>query len=213
MPGNAPLSILLHDGLLLVLDKPSGLLAVPGRGEHLADCLALRAQALFPQALVVHRLDRDTSGVLVMALDLETQQALSRQFEERQVEKVYVAVVAGQVAGDAGEIDLPLAKDFSQTLPPRHRVDHERGRPAVTRWRVLSREVRGTRLELRPLTGRSHQLRVHLAELGHPILGDPIYADAPARTAAERLMLHAWKLKFLHPTTGEHVECVAPCPF
>lgn len=210
---NVPLPILYQDARLLVLDKPSGLLAVPGRGEHLADCLASRAQATFPDARVVHRLDRDTSGVLAMALGLESQRALARQFEERQVEKVYVAIVAGSVAGDAGEIDLPLAKDFEQAQPPRHRVDHQRGRSAVTRWRVLERDARQTRLELRPLTGRSHQLRVHLESLGHPILGDPIYAEGSARSASARLLLHALRLTFAHPEGGRVIECTAPCPF
>lgn len=212
MPG-VTLAILYKDDRLLVLDKPSGLLTVPGRGEELADSLSRRAQALFPSARVVHRLDRDTSGVVLMALDLEAQQNLSRQFEERQAEKRYVAIVAGDVAQDEGEIDLPLAKDFSQSLPPRHRVDREHGRPAVTRWRVLERTPRGTRLELRPLTGRSHQLRVHLAELGHPILGDPIYGDAASQAGVDRLMLHAEWLKVIHPASEVWVEWRAKCPF
>lgn len=213
---NAPpfdLPILFEDDRLLVLDKPSGLLSVPGRGEHLTDSLAHRVQARFPDARVVHRLDRDTSGVLVMALDLAAQQALSRQFEMRTVAKCYMAIVAGQVATDAGRIDLPLAKDMTQRLPPRHGVDHEHGRPAVTEYRVLARDALSSRLELRPETGRSHQLRVHLAAIGHPILGDPIYGPMVPEIAGVRLMLHALSLVIDHPTTGERMTWTAPCPF
>ncbi len=208
-----PLPVLYEDDRVLVLDKPSGLLSVPGRGEHLTDSLAHRVQACFPDARVVHRLDRDTSGVMVMALDLAAQQSLSRQFEMRTVAKCYVAIVAGQIATDSGRIDLPLAKDMTQQLPPRHCVDHKHGRPAVTEYRVLARHADSTRLELRPETGRSHQLRVHLAAIGHPILGDPIYGPLSPETAWMRLMLHALSLALDHPATGQRMTWTAPCLF
>lgn len=213
MNGALDLPVLFEDNRLLVLDKPSGLLSVPGRGEQLKDSLAHRVQARFPDARVVHRLDRDTSGVLVMALDLAAQQALSRQFEMRTVAKVYEAMVEGQMSADAGRIELPLAKDMTQQLPPRHRVDHQHGRPAVTEYRVLARNADSTRLELRPETGRSHQLRVHLAAVGHPILGDPIYGPTVPEIAGVRLMLHALSLAVDHPATGQRMTWTAPCPF
>lgn len=208
----APASSLLYrDHRLIVLDKPSGLLAVPGRGEQLQDCLSARVQAELPVALIVHRLDRDTSGLIVMALDPEAQRALSRQFAERSVEKVYIAVAAGLVEQESGTVDLPLRKDFDR--PPRHMVDPALGRPARTHWRVLEHGANQTRLELRPVTGRSHQLRVHLAALGHPILGDNLYADEAARTRASRLLLHAWRLALGHPDDGRRLTWTAQCPF
>lgn len=204
-------SLHYRDHRLIVLDKPSGLLAVPGRGEQLQDCLSARVQAELPTALVVHRLDRDTSGLIVMALDPDAQRALSRQFAERSVEKVYIAVAAGLVEPDAGTVDLPLRKDFDR--PPRHMVDPALGRPACTHWRVLEHGANQTRLELRPVTGRSHQLRVHLAALGHPILGDNLYADEAARGRAPRLLLHAWRLSLAHPDDGRRLMWTAECPF
>jgi tRNA pseudouridine32 synthase/23S rRNA pseudouridine746 synthase len=205
------LDILYRDRWLLVLNKPSGLLAVPGRGPDKRDCLAARARREAPEALVVHRLDRDTSGAIVMALDPATQRALSGQFERREVRKTYRAVVLGQVADEQGEIDLPLRKDFDR--PPRHMVELLHGRPARTRWRVLRREADRTRLELMPVTGRSHQLRVHLAAVGHPILGDPLYAPPTAAALADRLQLHALELSLAHPATGEPMTWRAACPF
>lgn len=184
---------------------------MPGRGEHLQDCLSARVQAELPDALVVHRLDRDTSGLIVMALDPDAQRELSRQFAERLVEKVYIAVVAGLVEQDAGTIELPLRKDFEH--PPRHMVDSVLGRPACTQWRVLERGTDQTRLELRPVTGRSHQLRVHMAALGHPIFGDNLYADELARSRAPRLLLHAWRLSLAHPDDGRRLTWTADCPF
>jgi len=203
--------VIYHDRWLVVLDKPTGLLAVPGRGPEKQDCLSARVQREWSDALVVHRLDRDTSGVLVMALGLDVQRHLSRQFELRQVDKQYLAVVEGEPAEEQGEIDLPLRKDFDR--PPRHCVDREQGRPASTRWQVLERQRDRTRLRLEPITGRSHQLRVHLAALGHPILGDPLYASPTALAMAERLQLHAESLTLTHPATGERMTWTAPCPF
>jgi tRNA pseudouridine32 synthase/23S rRNA pseudouridine746 synthase len=202
------------DRHLLVLDKPPGLLSVPGLGPANQDCLARRAAAAHPGARIVHRLDRETSGVIAMALDADTHRNLSRQFERREVDKCYVAVVAGLVERDEGEIALPLRKDLDPPTPgPRHIVDHEQGRRALTRYRVLARDDDRTRLELRPLTGRSHQLRVHLEAIGHPILGDDLYAPPEVVALADRMLLHAESLSLTHPTTDERMTFETPCPF
>jgi tRNA pseudouridine32 synthase / 23S rRNA pseudouridine746 synthase len=200
-----------QDDRLLALDKPSSLLAVPGRGPDLQDCLAARVQGVWPTALVVHRLDRDTSGLIVMALDIDAQRELSRQFEARETAKGYLAIVAGRFADDEGLVDLPLRKDFDR--PPRHCVDRVHGRPSQTRWRVIERQADRTRVALEPLTGRSHQLRIHMAELGHPILGDPLYGDERTIGMAERLMLHAERLTLTHPTDGRRMTFEARAPF
>jgi tRNA pseudouridine32 synthase/23S rRNA pseudouridine746 synthase len=200
---------LIHaDDHLLVWDKPSGLHTVPAKPPGPADCLEARARAAFPDALLVHRLDRDTSGVVVMARTKLAQRHLGWQFERRQVGKTYVARVAGEVADDAGCIELPLICDWPNR--PRQMVSFERGKAAVTDWRVLAREAGATRLELRPLTGRSHQLRVHLAEIGHPILGDPLYGHAES---ADRLQLHAVAIAFRNPDGGATVTFRADVPF
>jgi tRNA pseudouridine32 synthase/23S rRNA pseudouridine746 synthase len=205
------LQIIYLDDALIVLDKPAGLLAVPGRGAENQVNLAGHVQAIYPDAIVVHRLDRDTSGLMVMARGAGAQRRLGQQFEERRVEKRYVAVVHGRPAGDRGRIELPMRKDFER--PPRQCVDFAQGRPAVTDWRVVARKPDRTRLELVPLTGRSHQLRLHLEEIGHPILGDKLYADETALAMAERLMLHASQLSFAHPMTGEAKTWNSECPF
>jgi tRNA pseudouridine32 synthase/23S rRNA pseudouridine746 synthase len=203
--------LLYRDEQLLALNKPSGLLSVLGLGPENQDCLASRVAEQFPTAQIVHRIDRDTSGVIVMALDADTHRELSRQFHDREVDKTYVAVVYGSLAEDSGEIDLPMRKDFDHK--PRHCIDPVHGRPAITRWRVVERLVDRTRLELVPLTGRSHQLRLHLATIGHPILGDNLYAHAAAHAMASRLMLHARSLTITHPTSGERLTFTAGCPF
>jgi tRNA pseudouridine32 synthase/23S rRNA pseudouridine746 synthase len=181
---------------------------VPAKPPGPQDCLEARAKAAFPGARLVHRLDRDTSGVIVMARTALAQRHLGWQFERRQVEKAYIARVAGTVPGETGRIDLPLICDWPNR--PLQMVCHDRGKPAVTDWEVLAREPGVTRLRLRPLTGRSHQLRVHLLALGHPILGDPFYGD-PA--AATRLQLHAETIRFRHPDGGAWVAFAAPPPF
>ncbi|WP_424941504.1 RluA family pseudouridine synthase [Aliiroseovarius sp. S253] len=209
-PPNDPLVILHHDHELLLVDKPSGLLSVPGKGEHLADCLIARIQAVFPEALLVHRLDRDTSGVMVFALTPHAQRHLGLQFEKRQMKKTYIARVFGQVEGTEGTVDLPLIVDWPNR--PKQHVDLENGKPAVTDWKVLKREENATRMRLFPQTGRSHQLRVHMLELGHPILGDPFYATGEARDAP-RLMLHAESLRLRHPDGGKGMTFKAKCPF
>lgn len=200
--------ILHHDPRLVVLDKPAGLLAVPGRGPDLQDCLSGRVRDLFPGARVVHRLDRDTSGLVVMALDADAQRRLGHQFEDRSVRKTYECVVRGVPATGGGLVDLPIARDPAR--PPRYRIDHVAGRPSQTAWRPLARVGDDSRLEVEPRTGRSHQIRLHLATLGHPILGDPLYGDA---AAAGRMLLHATRLAVAHPDDGRAVMWHSPCPF
>lgn len=209
-PPDDPLEIVHADHEILVANKPSGLLSVPGKGPELADCLIARIQAAYPEALLVHRLDRDTSGVMVFALTPHAQRHLGLQFEKRRVRKVYVARVAGIVAEDTGTVDLPLAVDWPNR--PMQKVDHDAGREAVTDWRVVRRGDGETRLRLFPKTGRSHQLRVHMREIGHPILGDPFYASGEAR-AHPRLMLHAESLRFRHPDGGAGLTFSVKVPF
>lgn len=209
-------SIPVHhaDDHLLIVEKPAGLLSVPGRLPELHDCLIARIQIEYPDALTVHRLDQVTSGLVVIARGAAMQRALSMQFERREVEKRYEALVEGLVFGgdaadDAGEIDLPLIRDWPNR--PRQKVDHDAGKPSLTRWRVLARDVAAsrTRLMLEPVTGRSHQLRVHLASIGHPIVGDDFYGAAPAA----RVCLHAARLGFAHPSTGVWQAWESPAPF
>ena len=199
------------DEHLVVLDKPAGLLAVPGRGEGKQDCLALRAQRLWPDALVVHRLDMATSGLFLMGRGIAVQRRLGRAFAEREVAKQYEAVVAGHVDGDAGAIVLPLAPDWPRR--PMQKVDAEHGRASETRWKVASRKADTTRLWLEPRTGRTHQLRVHLMAMGHPILGDALYASPEVLARSSRLLLHATRLQFAHPANGELLDFESPAPF
>ncbi|MBF9024976.1 RluA family pseudouridine synthase [Rhodobacterales bacterium HKCCD6035] len=198
-PPNAPLELIHEDHELLVVNKPAGLLSVPGKGDHLKDCLITRLQAAFPEALLVHRLDMDTSGVIVFARTPAAQRHLGLQFEKRMMKKSYLALVWGQVDGKEGVIDLPLIVDWPNR--PLQKVCHETGRAAVTEWKVLRHDETSTRMRLFPQTGRSHQLRLHMRELGHPILGDPFYATGPARDFP-RLMLHAETLRLRHPDGG-----------
>lgn len=201
---------LLHvDDHLLVADKPAGLLSVPGRGEAGRDNLASRMQATYPEAQSVHRLDMATSGLLLMARGAAMQRALSMAFERREVAKRYVAIVEGDLAQDRGEIDVPLAADWPRR--PRQKVDVLAGKPSLTRWRVLQRGDGCTRVELEPITGRSHQLRVHLQHIGHPIRGDEFYAPLPLQ--APRLLLHACDLSLNHPATGQLVWWHSEPPF
>jgi tRNA pseudouridine32 synthase / 23S rRNA pseudouridine746 synthase len=204
--------VIVHrDQHLAIADKPAGLPSVPGRTQALQDCLWRRVQAELPDARVVHRLDMATSGLMLFALSAAMQRALSIAFAERRVHKQYVAVVAGCVVADEGEIDLPLAADWPNR--PRQVVDHQRGKPSRTRYRVIERSAQSTRLALEPLTGRSHQLRVHLAAIGHPILGDALYAPYEVQSASTRLLLHASALAFVHPHDGTRVEVTSPVPF
>ncbi|RVT82141.1 RNA pseudouridine synthase [Rhodobacteraceae bacterium CCMM004] len=209
-PPDAPLAVIHEDHEILLVDKPAGLLSVPGKGAHLADCLLTRVQAAFPTALLVHRLDRDTSGVMVFALTPRAQRHLGLQFERRHTRKVYVARVWGRLVPRTGTVDLPLTVDWPNR--PRQMVDRETGRAAETGWRVVRYEDGTTRVRLMPKTGRSHQLRVHMLSLGHPILGDPLYAEGPAREAP-RMMLHAESLRLRHPDGGVGMTFRAACPF
>jgi tRNA pseudouridine32 synthase / 23S rRNA pseudouridine746 synthase len=201
--------VVYADEALIALDKPAGLLAVPGRGADKQDCLAARVQALYPDACVVHRLDMATSGLLLMARSPHAQRQLSIAFAQRRVRKRYVAVVEGLVRDPEGEIDLPLAPDWPQR--PRQRVDTTHGKPSLTRYRVLSVDhtLRRTRLSLEPVTGRSHQLRVHLLAIGHRIVGDTLYGAPPH----DRLLLHASELTLEHPVSGATVGLESEVPF
>ncbi|KKB13638.1 pseudouridine synthase [Devosia geojensis] len=210
-PTEPYLNVVYVDDDILVLDKPSGLLSVPGRHPSLWDSIRHRARQKWPTAEMVHRLDKDTSGIILMALNKRAHGKLGMQFEKRTTKKNYVARVAGLMDADEGLIDLPLATDWEHK--PRQKVDHEHGRPAQTRWQVIAREADATRVRLYPLTGRTHQLRVHMLAIGHVILGDAFYADPQARAAADRLQLHAEELEFVHPTTGEPCRFVVPAPF
>ncbi|QKX16335.1 pseudouridine synthase [Microbulbifer sp. YPW1] len=196
-PTDPYLDVVYSDAHLLVLDKPSGLLTVPGRDPAHKDSLASRAQQEYPDALIVHRLDMDTSGLVVMARGPDIHRQLSGLFQQRAVEKIYIARVWGEPREEDGEVDLPLICDWPNR--PRQKVDFEVGKPSQTRWKKLSSDGRTSLLELTPITGRSHQLRVHMQALGHPILGDPFYAHEEALTAAPRLLLHAQELGFTHP--------------
>ena len=204
-------ALLYIDDALLVVDKPAGLLAVPGRGLAGVDNLVTRVQQVHPEACTVHRLDMATSGLMLLARGPDMQRALSRSFEQRTVHKRYEAVVHGLVAEDAGCIDAPLAADWPRR--PRQKVDRESGKPSLTRWQVLGRDAVGqrTRLRLEPVTGRTHQLRVHLLSLGHTIVGDGLYGtDA---TPASRLLLHACALRFRHPVHGSDCDFTSATPF
>lgn len=197
------------DDALLVAEKPAGLLSVPGRLPENKDCVITRLQALYPDALTVHRLDQVTSGLLLHARGKAIEAALSVQFQQRQVGKRYLAVVEGLLDADSGQVDLPLIVDWPNR--PKQRVDLDTGKPALTRWQVLARDLhaRRTRVELEPVTGRSHQLRLHMASLGHPIVGDVLYGAAPAA----RVYLHACRLQFTHPLTGQAMRFDSPAPW
>ena len=194
----------------MLVDKPSGLLSVPGKGEHLADCLIARVQAVFPEALLVHRLDRDTSGVMIFAMTPHAQRHLGLQFEKRMTRKTYVARVWGVPEEKSGTVDLPLIVDWPNR--PLQMVCHETGKPAQTDWKKIKSDGETARMRLFPKTGRSHQLRVHMLALGHPILGDPFYATGPARDFP-RLMLHSEELRFNHPQGGTSTKVRAKAPF
>lgn len=221
---SSTLDAVYRDESLLVVNKPAGLLAVPGRGPDKQDCLSARLQSVFPDALVVHRLDMATSGLMVFARGIEMQRRLSQMFREREVEKRYVAVVAGGMAQEHGEVELPLICDWPNR--PRQKVDAALGKPSLTRYQVLSHEnavrpglveglspigsIKVSRVELEPVTGRTHQLRVHMAAIGHSILGDALYGDA---TSAPRLLLHASSLSFMHPVNGVPLNFASAPPF
>lgn len=207
-PPDTPLNVLHADHEVLAVSKPEGLLSVPGKGAHLADCLLSRVQVAFPTALLVHRLDRDTSGVMVFGLSPYAQRFLSKQFEEQRARKSYVARVAGRMVEPAGQIDLPLIVDWPNR--PRQMVCHVTGKPSLTDYKVLKADEDESRVRLHPKTGRTHQLRVHLLALGHPILGDPLYAPGDGHA---RMMLHAEELRINHPESGHGMKFRAALPF
>ncbi|WP_299084626.1 RluA family pseudouridine synthase [uncultured Paraglaciecola sp.] len=210
-PTRPYLDIVAQDNDILVLNKPSGLLSVPGKAKEHADCLQSRAQRVFPTATVVHRLDMATSGLMVMALNKAAHRHISKQFELRETAKTYQAIVFDTVQQDKGEVNLPLICDWPNR--PKQMIDHERGKKALTLWRVIERTNNTTRMELKPITGRSHQLRVHMLSMQHPIIGDRLYAHKQALDMANRLNLHAMFLSFRHPATEQTLSFESPVPF
>jgi len=213
-PKHTGLAILYLSAQLIVVNKPSGLLSVPGRGAGKEDCLSRRVQAEVPDAMIVHRLDMGTSGIVVMGRGPRAQRDLSVMFQERRVRKRYQALVDGQWAAPfTGEIELPINVDWPNR--PRRKVDHVMGRPALTRYRVLDTSATQamSRIELEPITGRTHQLRVHMQAMGHPILGDDFYGTPASCTKAQRLMLHACRIELIHPETGMPLCIDCPPPF
>lgn len=210
-PADDGLNIIHQDEEILVVSKPANLLSVSGKLEGHKDCLEARVAREFPSARVVHRLDRGTSGIFIMALTARAHRHLGLQFEKRKTQKTYIAEVIGVVKDDCGVIELAMRTDWYNR--PKQMVDSYFGREAITEWRVLERRSNTTRLEMKPKTGRSHQLRVHCQEMGHPILGDSFYAPAHAVAMADRLLLHAETLEVFHPENGEKVRFHDPCPF
>lgn len=204
------IEVLHEDSDLLFVNKPAGLLSVPGKTPDLADCLLTRLEIAFPTVRLVHRLDRDTSGVMVFALTAHGQKHLGQQFEARVPKKTYVARLAGRLEPKEGEVDLPLIVDWPNR--PKQMVCHETGKPALTGYKVVKSSDEETRVRLFPKSGRSHQLRVHMLSLGHPILGDPLYA--PETTEAHpRMMLHAEELRVNHPENNRGMRFRAKAPF
>lgn len=212
-PPDNGLDIVYLDEALLVVNKPAGLLSVPGRGEDKQDCLISRVQREYPEVLPVHRLDMSTSGLMILARSKALEREMSILFQQRKVHKRYMAVVTGQLQPESGEIDLPLITDWPNR--PKQKVDHEAGKPSQTRYQAVSFNPAqcSSRVELEPVTGRSHQLRVHMMSLGHAILGDELYATAEVHAQSERLLLHAMSLKFVHPLSGDELSVTSEVPF
>lgn len=205
------LDIVYRDEDIIVLNKQNGLLTVPGRLEEHQDCLETRVQRVLPSAVIIHRLDMATSGIIVMALNKQAQGRIGRQFEKRQTSKTYIARVFGQVTLDSGSVEASLICDWPNR--PKQKVDEENGKKALTHYQVLERNQDTTLVQLTPVTGRSHQLRVHMLTLGHPIIGDRLYAHPSALALSPRLALHAKSLTIYHPTSNELLTFEAPCPF
>lgn len=211
-PLHSGLDLIYCDEFLLAVSKPAGLLSVPGRGEDKLDSLSTRVQAEFPDVLVSHRLDRDTSGLLLFPRGADMHRRVSLMFEQREMKKSYVALVMGRLAPAQGEVNLPLIVDWPNR--PRQMVDAATGKPSLTRFQVLSYDAASniTRVALEPITGRTHQLRVHMSASGHPILGDTLYGgNADGRAA--RLLLHAHTLDFRHPVSGQYISLISELPF
>lgn len=209
-PVNGP-HVLHIDDDILIASKPAGLLSVPGKAADHSDCLESRIQAEYPQARIVHRLDMATSGIMVLAMNAKAHRHLGLQFERRHICKTYVAQVCGSVVENSGTIDLPLRCDWPNR--PLQMVDHDQGKSALTEWSVVERSKSSSKLLLMPKTGRSHQLRVHLLSIGHPILGDEFYATGEALLMADRLMLHAQSLELYHPADGRRLSFEDASPF
>lgn len=205
--------IIYADPFIVIANKAPGLLTVPGRGPEKQDCLIKRLLSKYPNSRIVHRLDQPTSGIVICPQGYEALRFIAKQFEAREVQKSYVAVVAGLVEKDCGEINLPLICDWPNR--PRQMVDFEQGKSATTHYTVLQRDKVNncTRVELKPITGRSHQLRVHMQQLGHPIMGDTLYAPEDIAASSLRLLLHAQWISFRHPETGETIEFTIPASF
>lgn len=210
-PSQNAYSILYEDGDILVIDKPAGLLSVPGKALEHKDSLQTQILAIYPEALLVHRLDMATSGLIIFARNAHAQRHFGLQFEKRVIKKTYTARVTGHVLGDSGHINLPLITDWPNR--PRQKVCFENGRPSQTDWCVVDRDRDSTRLQLHPITGRSHQLRVHMLAIGHAILGDRLYANDKTFTASPRLCLHATEISFRHPVGGAWHTVISNCPF
>tara|TARA_Y100000389_G_scaffold69084_1_gene65691 strand:- start:425 stop:1078 length:654 start_codon:yes stop_codon:yes gene_type:complete len=210
-PPKTPLDILYIDDDVLVVNKPSGLLTVPGKELKHHDSLELRVKIEYPNSFLVHRLDMDTSGVIIFALSKSTQRSLNLQFEKRIVKKLYEARVFGNIKEDNGFIDLPLIVDWPNR--PLQKIDAKEGKSALTHWQVLDREGDVTRVALMPETGRTHQLRVHMMSLGHTILGDRFYGNVAEINLANELQLHAKDLMIIHPKNGKKITFKAPLPF
>lgn len=205
------LQIVYRDNDLIVLNKSSGLLTVPGRLPEHKDCLQNRVARVLPSATIVHRLDMATSGIIIMALNKPAHVSISQQFEKRKTQKKYIARVFGHIKEKEGSVDQPLICDWPNR--PKQMIDHERGKPSLTHYKVISYGDNSTLVELTPITGRSHQLRVHMLSIGHPILGDRLYAHDEALAMASRLNLHAQMLRITHPVTNEEKTFIAECPF
>jgi tRNA pseudouridine32 synthase/23S rRNA pseudouridine746 synthase len=205
------LHLVYRDNDLIVLNKPSGLLTVPGRLPEHKDCLENRVARVLPSATIVHRLDMATSGIIIMALNKPIHVAISQQFEKRKTKKAYIARLFGHVNEQEGSVDQPLICDWPNR--PKQMIDHERGKPSLTHYKVISYGDNSTLVELTPITGRSHQLRVHMLSIGHPILGDRLYAHDEALAMATRLNLHAQMLSVHHPVSNEVITFLADCPF
>ena len=212
-PPHKKLNVIYIDDDLLLVNKPSGLLSVPGRGEDKQDCLINRVKLEYDNALIVHRLDMDTSGLMVIARNKNCHRQLGDLFQQRQVIKKYVAIVDGLIEHDKGEINLPLITDWPNR--PKQKVDYQNGKPSTTHYQVIDRNIEKnqTRVELKPVTGRSHQLRIHMQSLGHALVGDNLYATEKARKASSRLLLHANFLAFIHPVTHEQLNVESKVPF
>lgn len=210
-PTHPYLDIVFQDADIVILNKPSGLLTVPGKAPEHKDSLDYRVRLVWPQARIVHRLDMATSGLVVMAMHAQSQRDLNKQFELRQTQKRYFALLEGQVPVDCGAVELPLLCDWPNR--PRQMVHFRSGKPSLTYFKVLERNQHQTKVELTPVTGRSHQLRVHMLWLGHPILGDKFYGTEQGKSSVDRLQLHAGSLAFRHPTSGTELYFEVSCPF